>query len=540
MVRTAGGAITQALFDSQQDATRTPYIKIYINSTDYSSRLMYIEHHEEAYREKAIIGLSNRDGSLDTANLLGKIFNIGYGYDSSGHGGSSTDKVDTAPLWVKSFSIITVGGERIYQIFAEGAWMRLREQKVITGVTGPQVGDATHDPYSSTFNASHTIYALLALIIETAMSWDLVDTPPDDEIIDTFQPVFEVNQLPYESAAVLIYRLMWMTKCYLRLEAGGTPTTPTFRVIFPQDADPAVITYQSDKDNWGDDDICFIEYVEKPTLLIPNSIVVLTNRDPNGKWNTAAYPLTGHIGTANHAASVAAYAEIIQVYIDGSITLLADANHRAEAILARLEGETLAGRLIIPHDARLELYDKIDIVDTRTGTTRTWPSDEIVRVTNIIHRYNRTDGTYTIEAALGEVSSDFGVPEFLGRAKPVVPESIDVKKELPSSQMPDFYNPNDPMVIRPSAPEPDFYNPNDPLVIRTVKPTTPDFYDPNDPLAIRSVTPTPKLYPPQPTHINLLRGFIPWNVEAGETFASEVKERLDVVKGFLNKLFGGK
>ena len=151
MARTTGaGTITQALLDTQGDAGRTPYIKIYINSTDYSSRLLYLEHHEEAYRDRAIIGLSNRDNALDAVDLDGQEFEIGYGYDTSGNGGSTTDKVDTATLWVKSHQIISVQGERIYQIYAEGMWMRLREQKVIAGITGDS------PLYDNTFNATYT------------------------------------------------------------------------------------------------------------------------------------------------------------------------------------------------------------------------------------------------------------------------------------------------------------------------------------------------------------------------------------------------
>jgi len=555
MVRVAGGAITQALIDTQQDAIRTPYIKIYINATDYSSRLLYLEHHEEAYRERAIIGLSNRDGTLDAVNLLGKVFNIGYGYDSSGHGGAATDKVDTAPLWVKSYQIITVMGERIYQIYAEGAWMRLREQKVITNVTGPQAGDATHDPYGKTFAGTHTIYELLELIIEGALSWDLVATPPDDGIIDTLHPTFEVNQLPYENAAALMYRLMWMTKCYLRLEAkSGAITTPSFRVIYPQDADAAVVTYQSDKDDCTGDEITFTEYVEKPTLLIPNSIVVLANRDADGGWDAMA------VGEAEDATSIAAYAEIIQVYIDGSLPDEAAADLRAQAILTRLEGETLAGRLVLPHDARLELYDKPDIVDNRTGTTRTWPGNEIVRITNIIHRYDRDKEIYEIECALGEVSADFGVPEFTGPAQPSspieppkpVPEidpffgSVippDVTEVSPAPVIPGRVPPrpgfgpieSGPVVSGPPADE--WYTP-----VQGLKPAMQKLFDAAraqrmakakqiiSPVSGRVTMGQPA---PKPTTPSLWSYLTPWKEEKGETFGGEMQK-------LWNKIFGGK
>ena len=355
MARTVGGGtITQTLIDTQKDASRTPYIDVSLDDNasaglvNYWSRLEYIEAHLEAYRERAIIGLNNRDNALDILDLDGQEFEIKPGYDSSGNGGSTTDTVTYPTMWVKSHQIISVAGERIYQIYAEGLWSRLREQKVITGITGPQ-----ELLYSNIFNATHTVYGLIELIIEGGFSWTLEDTPPNDGIIDTYSPVFQVNSLPYENAASLLYRLIWMTREYLRAKASKT-----FQCVYPQDSDSVDETYYSSKAHW------FTEYVEKTILLIPNSIVVLCNQDPSGEWNTPAYPLI--VGTASDAGQITKYTEIIEIFTAGSITDQANANLRAEAILSKLKSEILGGRLIIPFDGQLELYDKVRILDTRT------------------------------------------------------------------------------------------------------------------------------------------------------------------------------
>ena len=361
MARTvANGLITQALIDTQKDASRTPYIDISINDNaaagvvNYWSRLEYLEYTEEPYRDRAIIGLNNRDNALDAIDMDGQSFAIKLGYDTTAHGGSTTDTVTYPTLWVKSHQIISDQGERIYQIYAEGAWMRLREQRVITGVTGPQ-----DELYSSTFNKTHTVYDIIELIIEGAMGWTLIDSPPDDGIIDgPFMPVLDVNRLPFEHAAALLYRLIWMTKEYLRQRAGTT-----FQCVYPQDDDPVDLTYYSDKANW------FIEYVEKTILLIPNKIVVLANQDPEtGDWDSLVvgeafdYPDNFDVSgvyTGN-------YAEIIQPFVVGSITNKKDADDRASAILTRLKAETLGARMVAPHDCQLELYDKILVLDSRT------------------------------------------------------------------------------------------------------------------------------------------------------------------------------
>lgn len=368
MARTAAaGTITQALIDTQGDASRTPYIDITIDGTNYWSRLEYYEYHEEAYRDRATIGLNNRDGTLDAVDMDGEEFEIKPGYDSSGHGGSTTDTVALPTLWVKSHQIISVMGERIYQIYAEGQWMRLREQRVIAGVTGSANQGA---PYSNTFDATRTVYGLMELILEGAMSWTLnplpsTDASPpdnqtvDDGIINSFRPVFDINQMPFENAAALLYRLLWMTKCYLRAK-----NSKAWDVVYPQTSDAVDETYYSDKAHW------FLEYAEKTILLIPNSIVVLCNQDPNNEWDTDAYPLiTGtaqDTSTVDYTSSITKYTEIIQPFVAGNIRNQNDANARAAAILTRLKSEILAGRLVIPHDARVELYDKVNVLDART------------------------------------------------------------------------------------------------------------------------------------------------------------------------------
>jgi len=355
MARTvANGEITQTLIDAQSGG-RVPYIRIYINNTDYSSRLLYLEHHEEAYRDRATIGLSNRDSTLDNLDLNGKEFEIGYGFVT----GAGNEYVRTAPLWIKSIQVISVQGERIYQIYAEGSWMQLREQKVIAGVTGEQTS-----VYSNVFPGSHTVYELMDLILEGAMSWDFVDAHPDDGIIDTFKPTFQINEMPFENAAALLYRLLWMTMCYLRIRAisGDAIQYPRWEVIYPQITDAVDKAYYSDQAPY------FTEYVEKNTLLIPNSIVVLCNQEPVTElWDTPAYPLI--VGTAKDQDQINKYTEagkeLIQVFLCGNIRTQEDADNRALAILTRLKSEILSGRLITPHDSQIELYDKVSVSDRR-------------------------------------------------------------------------------------------------------------------------------------------------------------------------------
>jgi len=63
----------------------------------------------------------------------------------------------------------------------------------------------------------------------------------------------------------------------------------------------------------------------------------------------------------------------------------------------------------------------VDDSITGSGATQTggfgqlYPSEAITRVTNLVHRYNRELGVFTLEQSLGSVTSDFGMPDWPGR-----------------------------------------------------------------------------------------------------------------------------
>jgi len=61
-----------------------------------------------------------------------------------------------------------------------------------------------------------------------------------------------------------------------------------------------------------------------------------------------------------------------------------------------------------------------------------YPADDMIRVTNLIHRYNRKQGVYELEMALGEVTSDFGLPQWLEAAMSAAPEdrTADIVQEV--------------------------------------------------------------------------------------------------------------
>lgn len=343
-MRTLSGTLTT----TQESASKTPYIYLLFTSADgnttydYTARLLQLEHHEEAYNDYAVITLRNDDRAV--ADIEGYWIEIGYGfYTGSGNEylGDGTNP-GISRLWVKAQQEISVEGRVIVVLELEGMWAVLREIEL-------QLGNPPfyHEEYTT-----DTIYAIIdAILVIAGFTLDALGTE-DDGIIDTLTPQFDVNGAPvfegYDNCANIIYRLLMMTKCYLRPEAGLA-----WKVMYPTSTGAVDQTYRSNATHF------FFEYMERRKVLVPNHIYVFANA---GEDQTFSEIITAE---AQDATEVAKYMDIPQLHIAGELTTQTDADNRAAAILTRVKAELLAGRLVIPYDCSVELYDRPEIQDSR-------------------------------------------------------------------------------------------------------------------------------------------------------------------------------
>ncbi len=354
--------LSAELLTAQQGTKRKPAIRININSVDYSARLLSLEHHEEPYRDYATIILNNADRGLDSVstgatNLLGRRFRIAYGHNTGqtvaepNGDGAGNEYVDSADLWVKSQQIISSEGQLAVKLYCEGQWMYLREQRMMALAGNIETGDPDKvgdDPYfASVFERTKTVHELIESALENAIGWTLnAFAGVQDSIINAFKPVYTLEELPY--AAVVLRSLIQMTKCYLRPKANLI-----WEIVFPQDGDSIDETFYSDQAP------VFIEYAEALNLLVPNRIVVFAgNPDNLEDWPEPV--IVGDTG-----AYSGNYDEVLEMHLAATIITQNDAALRASAILTRYASETLSGYLIVYHDARVELYDKVEIQDQR-------------------------------------------------------------------------------------------------------------------------------------------------------------------------------
>ncbi len=287
----------------------------------------------------------------------------------------------TSRLWVKHQRHITIEGQVHTVLELEGLWSRLREIQVLLG----------NPPYYHKTYTTDTVYSIIsAILVTNGMTVDALGGVTDG-IIDVLVPDFEINNQSFEYSAGVLSRLIDMTKCYLRAQANlVTPFTPSFKVVYPASGDADQESYYVLTAPY------FISFMERVNALIPNSILVIGNKA--GSWNKT--------GTAIDQAEIDRLYTIQRAYLAAKLTGAGnptDVTLRAQAILAKSQGEQDSGRLIVHHDGRVELYDRVAVYDDRQTPQKKYPTNSLTRVSALRHIY--VSGLYQLEITLGGVSA---------------------------------------------------------------------------------------------------------------------------------------
>ncbi len=352
-------SVSETFLAAQQAASNTPYCKLVFTSKDgnttvdlstdsaaYGNRILLIDHTEEPYDDFATIILRNYDRTIPS--MKGYWTEVGYGY-TTGAGneylGDGTNEPAPPRLWIKHQQTVSAGGKLWEVLELEGMWAKLREQVIRIG----------NPPLYTKEYTTNTIYEIIRVILqELSFDYDTGQTTTpteDDGIITSLQPQFDINAQPFEFAASLIYRLLHMTPSYLK-----ALDDLKFEVKYPQSGDSVDLTFYSDQAPY------FYEYMERVNTLVPNHFLVYGNEGADGLWSNY---LVSASPNGVDQTEIDAYDEIYKIVLSGSLLTQADVNSRAAVLLARAKFEAMAGRMYAPHDARVELYDKLKILDTR-------------------------------------------------------------------------------------------------------------------------------------------------------------------------------
>lgn len=352
--------VTGTLAAAQDDVSRIPYIRLPFVRYDAGdtktydtgdNRVLSIEHHEEAYNDWATIILFNGDGAVP--DLRGWSVEIQYG-DNTGSeeyigDGSNGGSEATPRLWVKHHRTVSSEGVKLDILDLEGMWSRLHENYYL-----PAAGPA---PYYTTEIAGDTLTTQgLVDILLTAAGFSL-DSVEDDGIINSAILAFWVNQRPYETYAYLLARLMSRTYCYLKAKASLK-----FDIVWNNFEDALNLTLYSDQAPY------FYEYMERKNVIVPNRILCLGRPGTDMQWTdiiTEIVTLDGSDGGTDHVTLYGG--NCTHLFPCPEIDTESDLAIRADIIKEKTRAEHLVGRLIMPHDCRLELHDKVKILDSRSS-----------------------------------------------------------------------------------------------------------------------------------------------------------------------------
>jgi hypothetical protein len=352
-------------YDVTRKAGRIPYVSLIFHNKDnsdikdYSDRRLGIEHHENNLGgDYATIKLNNRDHLVEDIN--GWWVNIVYGdyfIDVTNHFRTITGQEGraTGRLWVKSFIDYSAAGKKY--VVLELADKQLEEKPCLI----PQENMVA--PYHYVKWTDRTPFWIMAVCLNSA-GFGMGALGVNDGFINTFiSNAFYINYNnyknhtgTYETFKDVIEHALSYTKCYLRKEWEADPDwNERYEVVYPQESDPVDEIYYSSQQPY------FTEFYYRKNVVIPNHILTYCNYDDDlGEFSD---PLL--IGSAVDQDSSDSYDDVIDLVWCKDITLQADADFAAQSILERKITASKGGRIIVPHDIRVELWDKVEVQDSR-------------------------------------------------------------------------------------------------------------------------------------------------------------------------------
>ncbi len=347
-----------------------------------TNRIEELIHYEEPFDSSAPtskIVLRNNDRVVP--ELRETYVDIGYGANVVGTG---LLKVDKQRLWVKAQNYVS-GGPQSNNINSkdklkilvelESAWRHF------LNITPVRIGTSPLFKDESSVLRDKTIYGVLEYLIETGLSTQTgynfflaplgdhddglinnpdyyipfptaYEDPPTNSILRTY-----IN--PYSPGTFDTYRelIEWMmsfTMCQLR-----TDPNLVFTLVLPKKGESANESYYSNQAHY------FYENREIWNVLNVNHFITYCNK--KGNWNITGNAYSDDdwdLTVSPYALKTGKTERIASTTID-SITTALNADKIAAVYLAKARTQTFGGRIVVPHDARVELYDKVDIFDYR-------------------------------------------------------------------------------------------------------------------------------------------------------------------------------
>jgi hypothetical protein len=370
---------TASLVVAQWLGTRIPYKKLLFTSHDglttydfstdsiaYGDRILGIDHREEVSETggSAIITLNNP--ANDIPDLRGYWTEIGHGLNTGTVAIPVYEYTLTPRLWVKKQSYIWYRGQYLVILELEDMWARFSEIPLHSW---------WHSPYFFNQFGTFDIYYLMRFFItqETThdttskIEWADITLEETDGIIDVTTPYFAVNEQEgeYETLLQVVTRLLDGTACYIVMRPSQK-----ILIVYPGSSTTPDITYYRDTSPQ------YTGFVELTTLVRPNTYYVFGGADniqtedneygvrkPIWDWTNAIAEDRVIQGTYVNTTETARYEEVVNLYTVPSINSQSYADTLAETMGSHRQPTDCAGRVTVRHDCRVELFDRIEVLN---------------------------------------------------------------------------------------------------------------------------------------------------------------------------------
>lgn len=354
----------------QAGGSFTPLVHVDIggngfSTNDPSSGLLFVETVEEGQSFRATIEIKPsvlqavHPGVLE--QLEGESVTIKWGFINPATGWVS-EMIKTPMLKVVNTSGRSEPGNVAARFDCVGWWELLAGTRV---VRDPSDADAAPPVWPG----DTTVRGILNELLQGKAP---VFLDSSDGVIDTYRPYYEADGL--ESVMTTVRNLLDMTSCYISLRNNG------FHIVYPQVDSPLTQIYKLDGHQ-------FFIRAHAAKATIPNRIVMVPSLP-------SVDEAPDFIGVAIDQGSVDKLGYLDLITTDEGVLSQGEANNRAYRLLQRLKAESSEGIATVPMHIGQELYDRVQVIDSRVGGS---PIESFVGSIRRVW----TTGQYTMEMGLG-------------------------------------------------------------------------------------------------------------------------------------------
>ena len=341
----------------------------YTYSTSSANRLWRINHSETPWSQTAKVLIDDSNNVLSGLSLEGLSGVISYGYNTS----AGDEYSATAPLKIKGQEAISSGGTLQCLLDLYGLPDQLNDDEASTDYT---LTSADTQTVKTLINAvMGATVAPYSHCTSVTVAYD-----SEDSLIDVFTPADYFRISTGQTRLSKLRELLSYTKCVGIFNADGQ-----FHISSPT---VSGTSYDYEYNNTiAAANHTFFAKINRSRLVLPNKITVKSPSDHSPQYT----------GSATDSASFALLPkqsfELMRLASDAQATSI------AEAMIQKLQVDSEKGTGFAPMNVGQEVYDYINITDSRAGDSRAGNIGYLTRTFDI----NNSNYPYSIRFGFGDI-----------------------------------------------------------------------------------------------------------------------------------------